>query len=81
VHKHSEPQSSQSENGHTANHEDGLVSTTTPESMLLPVPPLIPPQAPGDTITGPVKLQEQNLPAPMPVGDARAEHPVPAEVL
>jgi hypothetical protein len=49
--------------------------------MLLPVPPLIPPQAPGDTITGPVKLQEQNLPAPMPVGDARAEHPVPAEVL
>jgi hypothetical protein len=81
VHKHSEPQSSQSENGHPANHQDGLVSTTTPESMLLPVSPLITPQAPGHTIAGPVKLQEQYSPAPMPVSDARAEHPVPADVL
>jgi hypothetical protein len=81
VHKHSEPQSRQSENGHPAIHQDGLVSKPTPESMLLPVPPPIPPQAPGHTITPPVKLQEQYSPASMPVGDARAEHPVPADVL
>jgi hypothetical protein len=49
--KPSEPQFSQFENGHPGNHQDGHVSTTTPESMLSPVPALnhyVPPMPVGD---------------------------------
>jgi hypothetical protein len=76
--KHSEPQPSHLESGHPANH----LEAASPDSMMLPVPPLIPPQTPDDTISGSVKPQmQQYLPGSMLVGDARAApHPVPGDL-